>query len=300
MRLNGEWQQPYPPLLPDLAIGPDLWTNGQRLRALRTCATALAARELHCSAEGVARVSAAKTERIEQALVRDAEIYLAVEEDEGRVVVSGMVSTEAEHATALDIVSSLAGAMPIDDNIEVAGAMPEYLGKLHLATGDVAQFVGAAAGLEESGSLEPGDFARQELATDPVAGSGAGQSSVEADDSAEGNVAYVPPVDPVGTSRRTIGGYEITSLDEQPETERSTIDGRPSDDAIAEAVLRELREDAATSDLDLRVTVRNGVVHLRGVVQTVDDAENSEAVASRVAGVTGVRELLDVRGGRIR
>jgi osmotically-inducible protein OsmY len=244
--------------------------------------------------------STAVTQRIEKALVQDAELHLAVEEDEGRVVVSGMVSTENEHDTALDIVTSLAGAKPIDDNIEVEGAMPEYLGKLHLAPGDFEGFTGGEPGLEEAGGLEPGDFGDQDLATDPFAGSGAGPSSSEPDDAAEGNVAYVPPVDPVGGSRRVIGGYEITSLDDQPETERSTFDGRMGDDEIATAVLRELKEDAATSDLDVHVTVRNGVVHLRGSVPTIDDAENTETVASRVAGVARVTEMLDVTGGRMR
>ncbi|HEY5475818.1 MAG TPA: BON domain-containing protein [Tepidiformaceae bacterium] len=236
--------------------------------------------------------STAVTLWIEKTLVRDAEIHLAVEEDEGRVIVSGMVSTESEHDTALDIVTRLAGARPVDDNIEVDGAMPEYLGKLHLANGE--------PGLEEAAGLEPGDFARQELATDPNAGSGAGPSSAEADDVAEGNVAYVPPVDPVGGSRQVIGGYEITSLDEQPETETSTLDDRPGDDELATAVLRELKEDAATSDLDIHVTVRNGIVHLRGSVSTTDDAENAETVAWRVTGVAGVSEMLDVTGGRMR
>jgi len=232
------------------------------------------------------------TQWIEKTLVRDVELYLAVEEDEGRVVVSGMVSTEDEHDTALDIVTSLAGARPVDDNIEVEGAMPERLGKLHLAAGE--------PGLQEDTGLEPGDFGDQDLATDPFAGSGAGPSSSEPDDATEGNVAYVPPVDPVGGSRRVIGGYEITSLDDQPETEVSTLDGRPGDDEIATAVLRELKEDATTSDLDIHVTVRNGVVHLRGSVPTIDDAENAETVASRVAGLAGVTEMLEVTGGRMR
>lgn len=242
----------------------------------------------------------ATTRRIDEALVRVAEIYLAVEEDEGRIVLSGMVSTQGEHDAALEIAASLAGAMPIDDGIEIAGVMPEYLGSLHLAAGDVAGFTGATQGTSEASGLEPGDFGDQALATDPLAGSGATRSSTEPDDASEGDVAYVPPVDPVGGDRTVVGGYEITSLDDQPGVVRSTLDGRLSDDALAEAVLRELGEDATTCDLELRVTVRSGVVHLRGVVQTIDDAENSEAVAGRVAGVTAVHEMLDVQGGRMR
>src|SRR5919204_351049 len=50
----------------------------------------------------------------------------------------------------------------------------------------------------------------------------------------------------------------------------------------AEAVRRELHEDAATTDLDLDVLVRNGVVHIRGRVADLDDATNAEDVAARV------------------
>src|SRR5512135_1633145 len=161
-------------------------TNGRSLRAARPCHTPLARRGSTYRKRGSAMVSTTKTRRMEEELARDAEIYLAVELDDGRLVVSGMVSTQSERATALDIIGSLAGALPIDDNIEVDGAMPEYLGTLHLAAVDAGDFVGAVAGLEESGGLEPGDFAGQDLPTDPVVGSGAGQSSAEADDVAEG------------------------------------------------------------------------------------------------------------------
>jgi osmotically-inducible protein OsmY len=241
-----------------------------------------------------------ETKRIESALADVAGLYLAVERDGDSLVVSGIVETEAERSTALDIVASFAGGIPIDDNIDVEGALPERLGSLHLAAGDVAGFIGARSGLEEHASIEPGDFAGDDLTTDPFAGSGAGPSTAEPDDSAGGGRVYVPPVDPVGTSRRVIGGFELSSLDDQPEIERSTLDGRVSDDAIAEAVLRELREDAATSDLEIQVSVRNGVVHLRGTVATIDDAENAEEVASRVEGGIRVHEMLDVLGGRIR
>lgn len=60
--------------------------------------------------------------------------------------------------------------------------------------------------------------------------------------------------------------------------------------------LLDLREDAATSDLDLRVIVRRGLAHLRGAVPTIDDAGRSEAVAWRAAGATRVRELLGCWG----
>jgi osmotically-inducible protein OsmY len=51
-----------------------------------------------------------------------------------------------------------------------------------------------------------------------------------------------------------------------------------------------------TTDLAVRVAVRNGVVYLRGAVSSLDDAESAEEVASRVPGVAEVVEELDVAG----
>jgi osmotically-inducible protein OsmY len=44
------------------------------------------------------------------------------------------------------------------------------------------------------------------------------------------------------------------------------------------------------------VFVRRGVVHLRGTVSSIDDAEAAEAIASGISGVVEVREELDVAG----
>jgi osmotically-inducible protein OsmY len=66
------------------------------------------------------------------------------------------------------------------------------------------------------------------------------------------------------------------------------------DEAIADDVRRELREDALTTDLEIRVLVRSGVAYLYGSVATLDDVEAAEEVASRVPGVIEVREELEV------
>jgi osmotically-inducible protein OsmY len=72
--------------------------------------------------------------------------------------------------------------------------------------------------------------------------------------------------------------------------------GGPADVAIAEAVQRELREDALTTDLPIRIVVRAGVVSLRGVVPSLELAEAAEEVAARVEGVTEVVDELEVQG----
>ncbi len=67
-----------------------------------------------------------------------------------------------------------------------------------------------------------------------------------------------------------------------------------SDEALADAIRRELREDALTTDLGVEVEVEQGVAHLRGVVGDIIDAENAEEVASRVPGVGEVVDELEI------
>jgi osmotically-inducible protein OsmY len=78
------------------------------------------------------------------------------------------------------------------------------------------------------------------------------------------------------------------------EVEASAEDTLPGDEALAEAVRRELKEDAATTSLAVDVFVRRGVVHLRGWVPDMDDVDNAEAVAERVPGVREVVDELEV------
>ena len=120
-------------------------------------------------------------------------------------------------------------------------------------------------------------------------------SGVDADE--EADTAYSPPTDPVVTTdqhgnTRVLGGFSSSSM-ESVEVERSS-DGTLGDEAIAEAILRELREDAATTALTIDVAVVNGVAHLRGTVADITDSENAEEVAARVPGVTEVVDELKV------
>ena len=79
--------------------------------------------------------------------------------------------------------------------------------------------------------------------------------------------------------------------DDDPATVYPSID-----DDLAEAVMRELRQDAATADLSssIRVTARGGIVTLTGQVETLEDSDEAAAVAERVDGVVEVREELKV------
>ena len=102
-----------------------------------------------------------------------------------------------------------------------------------------------------------------------------------------------PVVEPSGDDEElsVIGGFGAVSYERSEDAQPGQTLG---DEQITDLVRRELREDAATIDFDIEVETRNGVVFLRGTVETLDDAENVEAVANRVAGVVDVREELEV------
>jgi hypothetical protein len=152
--------------------------------------------------------------------------------------------------------------------------------------------------MREEEALEPGDFTDQSTLSYPESASGP-STSLDYDAVSEGDEAYVPPTDPVGTNTEVIGGLQHSSLD-SIEVERSS-DGTLGDEGIADAVRRELREDAATTDLRLDVEVFQGVVTLRGRVPLLEDAENAEAVASMVPGVVEVVDEMEiVEGGYVR
>lgn len=236
---------------------------------------------------------AALTRRLEQQLA-EAGLQVSVERSDGSLILNGVVASEESRQAAQDIASYVAPNERIDNQIDVESVLPT----------DIDEFVGdePTAELAESaedlgGELEP-DFTDDEGITDPGEASGAESSG--SDDPAETGEVYTPPMDPVVTSdqhgvARVLGGFEADSY-EDDEVERSDSDGAPGDEALADAIRRELAEDSATTDLEIFVAVRNGVAHLRGQVSDLDDADNAEAVAARVPGVRDVVEELEVVG----
>jgi hypothetical protein len=117
----------------------------------------------------------------------------------------------------------------------------------------------------------------------------------------EGVEPYFPPVDPVvrlsddPEGLEVVGGFAESAFDEV-EAEVTTGVYPDPDEDLADAVRRQLEEDSATADLAsrIRVTVRSRIVTLRGSVETIEDADEVEAVAGRVPGVAEVREELHV------
>ena len=230
---------------------------------------------------------------LEHELAQQAGVYAAVEETATEVVLSGLINSEEQRQAAIDIVSALAPLKRIVDNLEVVDIMPEAFGSTTVSNGPAGSFDGDTSEADESESLEAGDFSDQVIRHDTMGAAGP-SGFTDDEDISEGDDVYVPPTDPVLTpDGQILGGFEFSS-DESASVETSTTGDRLSDGSIAEAIRRELREDAATTYLEIHVSVEDGVAELRGTVTSLDDAENAEAVALRVPGVIDVKENLEV------
>ena len=224
--------------------------------------------------------------------LQSAGIYLAVELRHGAIILSGEAIQPADRQAALDVAIAVAEplGLAVEDAIEVMDE--EVESSFSDAGGDnVVAFdqdreddtitLGALGQIEVDG-----DFTGDTGTTDPQL-------------SAQEQVPYFPPTDPVVRPTNdyegleVVGGFAESAMDE-PENATGVFPN--TDDDLAEAVRRELKEDAATADLapHIRVSARRGVVILRGAVETMDDVEEVEAVAGRVEGVVEVREELDV------
>src|SRR5438874_5674273 len=237
---------------------------------------------------------AALIRRVERELAQ-AGLQVGVDSSDGTLVLVGLVDTEESRRAAEEIASQVAPDAKIDNQLEIQAVFPP----------DIDVFVSddPSAELPENrreilaggGDIDP-DFTDRPGLTDPIAVGGGG--SDEPDDAVDSGDTYTPPIDPVLTTglhgeARVLGGFEVDSAEDVP-VERSASDGQPGDEALADAVRRELAEDAATTDLTIYVTVRNGVAHLRGRVADLDETDNAESVAAGVPGIRDVQEELEV------
>src|SRR5258708_39483873 len=98
------------------------------------------------------------------------------------------------------------------------------------------------------GELEP-DFSSRPVVTDPV--EIGGPDSIGPDNVAETGETYTPPDDPVLTvdahgRPKVLGGFDSSSDDNEVDV---SSDGRPGEQALADAVRRELAEESATMHL---------------------------------------------------
>lgn len=226
--------------------------------------------------------------RLDETL-EEAGIFVASDVRDGVLFLAGEVDSTENRDAALDVATTLAEpvGLRVDDAIDVLPTAPD-----DAFVASSSQF-GSAYGWQDPDAdknleLDPTfpdepDFAGDVGTTDSQVAVGEG-------------VPWFPPTDPVvepvatNEELRVVGGFTATSMDDEDQT----YGPERNDDDITQAVMRELREDASTYGLPIQVDTINGVVSLRGQVPALDDAENAEAVASRVPGVREVREQLIV------
>lgn len=241
----------------------------------------------------------ALAERIQNQLNTEG-IRIVVGQRDGTILLSGRVESEQQRTQATRLAQQLAPNMRIDNGLEVERAVAE----------NITDDTGLNANENELGQQEPAESPPPILMSDL---DGFPDVPLETDESdvvddtvyddlppVEPDPAYFAPTDPVTDvdqqgNLQVLGGWTPTSMSSD-EVEPSAEDNQPGDEALADAVRREIQENAETTDLPVDVSVEEGVVHLRGTVPSLEDAEAAEAIASQVPGVRAVSEELDIQG----
>jgi len=241
-----------------------------------------------------ARQPESLSDQIARQIQREAGLFIVVdEEQDGALRLTGRVDSDGERQAAEDLARMIAPDRTLINDIEIEDVWP-------FAAGDVTpeelsgfSDVDSATAPSE---IDP-DFTDTPITSDPIAAPGASSSNLD-DPVDDGDVVYFAPTDPViqvneHGDPQVLGGFTPTSMD-SIQVDRSSMDNLPGDEAITSAILRELRENASTTDLNIHVTVREGIVTLNGSVPDLVDAENVEEVARSVPGVVDVSESLEV------
>jgi osmotically-inducible protein OsmY len=238
-------------------------------------------------------------ERIQQQLKEEAHLHIVVAQDHDTILLSGVVGSEEDRALAAHIAARLAPDLRIENYLEVETFLPigsEGNTNLQLDEVEGDEIPESIAVFQQEGlEFEPG-VNNQPLETNTL---NVDDDEPDDEEAEEPDTAYFPPTDPVITSDaegnvEVLGGFAASS-DDDLSVQRSAGDDRPGDEALADAIRRELREDALTTDLPVVVEVEQGIAHLSGEVSDVIDAENAEEVASRVPGVQEVVDELEMK-----
>lgn len=224
--------------------------------------------------------------RVESALASLAYLPIDVTVDDNIVYLSGTVRSGEEKELAARLARQVKGVRSVVDKLTIGEVAPVNLER----EGEPYRDAGLQeVNLDQVGTgedVEP-DFVDSIGTTDVM-------------ESTSENEPFFPPTDPVvvPTARekegiKVIGGFAPTADDNLSEPLGHPPKIYQTDDELAEDVQLALLRDASTSNLDIRVLVRNGIVYLRGRVQSLEDVEQAEAVASSVPGVVEVREELE-------
>jgi hypothetical protein len=202
--------------------------------------------------------------RIQEQILRGAGLNVLVEQTNGVLVLTGVVDSAEARQAAEDIATAAASGLRIQNDLEIETELPVDVGDSQAGEPSAEVVEDLAELVTANGELEP-DFTNLPLESTPAEGE------------AEQEPTFAPTDPVIGISQhgraQILGGFgsdSMASIDVEPSPE----DARPGDEALAEAVERELREDAATTSLSIDVFVRRGIVHLRGWVPRLEDADD--------------------------
>jgi osmotically-inducible protein OsmY len=242
-------------------------------------------------------------QRIQQ-LLDEARIPVAVVVEDGVAHLIGAVPSERVRQAAIDLASADRQIKRVEDEMNEEVVSPDMVSE---PVDDDGEF-GYVDDQTTSDAFPDEDADFQAENEDDF------DSTLDYEEVLEDRETYFPPTDPVVEPQRNsaelevVGGFQSESTDDTDEDEAEAYaESVPlatgdrllvrDDEDIRDDVIRELREDALTTDFELNVDVRRGVVFLSGRLQTLDDAENAQAVAARVPGVIDVEDRTETDEG---
>jgi osmotically-inducible protein OsmY len=236
-------------------------------------------------------------QHLHEQLEPERDLRITAAETDDAIILSGTVPSEEDRRDAARAAASLAPGKRVENLLEVERDLPDDRIQRGADNADLEPLYDDELA-DQSDDLNP-EFTGQPLITDTLQVEDAGvEEDLEDAGQADQETTLFPPTDPVLAVNDegnvdVLGGFAPDAMAEMG-VDPSVEDNLPGDEALADAVSRELREDALTTILRIEVVVEEGIAHLRGTVPTLDDAESAEAVASRVPGVREVSEELDV------
>lgn len=228
----------------------------------------------------------------------EAGLQVAVKVEDGAVTLGGIVLSEEEREAATDLAGFIYGVTRVVNNVEL----------MDLEEGNPNVLMGMPTRPQEwqaqFEALADYDSEPDQITTSDHGKVGDGWTT-DARVSVEEGISYFPPTDPpVDISDDPEGievasGFQSTSVDDNLRVRRNeavepgmVVDTRDAE--IVDNVVRELNEDAATTQLNIHVASVGGRVFLTGYVSHPVDADVAGAVADRVDGVGEVIDRLVV------
>lgn len=99
---------------------------------------------------------------------------------------------------------------------------------------------------------------------------------------------YTPAVDPPVLPGGREGIDMATGFGLSPDEEAADDPSPRGDEDVLEEVILLLRQDSVTSTYNLTASIRSGVVTIRGLIGSIDEAEHATSLISELTGVVDV------------